>query len=291
MSYLSDYRRMVGFQPRLQESAEPSNAHLALIKKIAKKAKVGDYNPREVGEALAFVEPGWKSEITVGLIKADGLYELDPTEITRNPMNTEMNTLLKTLLNSIESLPGLEEVSYKPGTVRTRIIGGKKVDHVKQSDGSWVPVQRRKAASTPAASVPKKASKPSLVAAPKPPSSPEGGEKLSKVQKRMGIKAQHISKVAEGGEEYKVSTVHRKDGSYQTVIYDKDGTQQFDSDELPSGSPDGSRFKSNKDAHEDAKNLVILAAARKRTKTQEREREEESGPVEQRMAALIESLS
>ena len=54
----------VGFS-RLDE-ATASSYDIAVIKKLAKKIKIGDYVIREVVDTLNIIDPGWKLEITVG---------------------------------------------------------------------------------------------------------------------------------------------------------------------------------------------------------------------------------
>ena len=78
MSFLQDFKRLSGLtntrsrdvlEARAQEIsglAEATDLTIGIIKKLAKKTKMGDYDIREVHEALNTIDPGWKLEITVG---------------------------------------------------------------------------------------------------------------------------------------------------------------------------------------------------------------------------------
>lgn len=73
--FRDDFRRLAGLRDSrsLTERYEPrgfiaeaSAKTEVIIKKIAKKTKMADYDIREVHEALNTIDPGWKLEITVG---------------------------------------------------------------------------------------------------------------------------------------------------------------------------------------------------------------------------------
>lgn len=71
MSVIDDFRRLAGLKDsrtfagaaELVESTEVTAADEILIKKFAKKTKLGTYDLREVAHALAVIEPGWKVDV------------------------------------------------------------------------------------------------------------------------------------------------------------------------------------------------------------------------------------
>lgn len=67
MDLLKDFRRLSGFKIRT-ESTAASETDTALIRAFSKKTKLGSYNIDEVAQALSVLEPGWKSEVVIGLL-------------------------------------------------------------------------------------------------------------------------------------------------------------------------------------------------------------------------------
>ena len=70
MSYLDYFRRVTGqpFNESGSRLTESDDLAVGYIRKLAKKTKMGDYSPTTLALALGVLEPGWKSEVTIGLV-------------------------------------------------------------------------------------------------------------------------------------------------------------------------------------------------------------------------------